>query len=176
MKYLIASDIHGSALYLGELLERYKAEKADCLVLLGDILYHGPRNDLPNGYDPKKCIELLNGFEDTILSVRGNCDTEVDQMVLDFPILADYGVFCVDETLVYLTHGHRELPKFKGKPIVLGGHTHVQCCEDRGDYIYLNPGSVSLPKEGNPRTYMILENRQFINKTFDGTTAFSYKF
>lgn len=175
MKYMIASDIHGSALWLEKLLGRYEYENADCLVLLGDILYHGPRNDLPDGYAPKKCIEMLNNFKDNILCVRGNCDTEVDQMVLNFPVLADYAVINEGDTLIYLTHGHLALPKFKGKPVVLGGHTHILKCEDRGDYIYINPGSVSLPKEGNPHTYMTLENRNFINKTFDGDIVFSYK-
>ncbi len=175
IKYLIASDLHGSAFWLERLLDRYKSENANRLVLLGDILYHGPRNDLPDGYAPKRCIELLNGFEDDILCVRGNCDTEVDQTVLNFPVLADYAVIDYGGTLIYLTHGHLELPNFKGKPIVLSGHTHIFGCEDRGSCVCLNPGSVSLPKEGKPHTYMILENGRFINRTLDGVDVFSYK-
>lgn len=175
MKYLIASDIHGSALYLEQLLKSYTAEKADCLVLLGDILYHGPRNDLPEGYDPKQCISLLNDFPGNILAVRGNCDTEVDQMVLSFPIMADYAVISCEKRLIYLTHGHLPLPEFKNKPIVLGGHTHVPACEDRGSHFYINPGSVSLPKENSKRSYLLLENGEFANKTLDGEVVFTYK-
>ncbi len=176
MKYLIASDIHGSAHWLRRLIECYRVENAGCLVLLGDILYHGPRNDLPEGYAPKECISLLNDFADNILCVRGNCDTEVDQMVLSFPIMADYAVMEMGGTLIYLTHGHLTLPPLKNKPIVLGGHTHVPACEDRGEYVYLNPGSVSLPKEGSAHSYMTLSGGEFINKTMDGDIVFSYKF
>ena len=141
--------------------------------MLGDILYHGPRNDLPRSYAPKKVIEALNERRDIILSVRGNCDTEVDQMVLNFPVLADYAILCNDGVCVYATHGHKyntdtKPPLSKGD-ILLHGHTHVYACEQFGDdNLYLNPGSVSLPKNGNPRTYMIYENRTFIIKTFDG--------
>ena len=175
MKYLIASDIHGSAMYLERLAERYGMEEADCLVLLGDLLYHGPRNDLPQGYEPKRCIEILNNW-DNILCVRGNCDTEVDQMVLNFPIMAEYGVICLDDRQLYLTHGHRQLPPFKNKPIVLAGHTHVPMAEDRGDYVYVNPGSISLPKENNPHTYAVLDGRKITCKTLDGDIVFVYEF
>ena len=107
MKFLIASDIHGSAYYCEQLLQAFECEQAARLLLLGDILYHGPRNDLPRDYAPKKVIAMLNGMADTILCVRGNCDTEVDQMVLAFPILADYAVLPAGERLVYVTHGHQ---------------------------------------------------------------------
>ncbi len=176
MKYLVASDIHGSAYWLEKLMDCYRAENAGCLVLLGDILYHGPRNDLPQGYAPKKCIELLNNFKDDILCVRGNCDTEVDQMVLDFPIMADYAVMMIGDRQLYLTHGHLPLPKFRHKPIVFGGHTHVLKCEDRGDHVYINPGSVSLPKENNPHTYITVDNGIINNKTLQNDIVFSYKF
>ena len=106
MKYFIASDIHGSEYYCRKMLESYEAEKADKLVLLGDILYHGPRNDLPKDYAPKKVIDLLNPLSNEILAVRGNCDTEVDQMVLSFPILADYAIISEGRRMIYLTHGH----------------------------------------------------------------------
>lgn len=175
MKYLVASDIHGSALYLEKLAERYRLEGADCLVLLGDLLYHGPRNDLPEGYDPKRCIEILNGW-DNILCVRGNCDTEVDQMVLNFPIMAEYAVICVEGRQLYLTHGHRELPTFKNKPVVIAGHTHVPKAEDRGAYVYVNPGSISLPKENSPHTYAVIEGRKIVCKTLEGEYIFSYNF
>ena len=106
MKLLIASDIHGSALYCNELFKAYDREQADRLLLLGDILYHGPRNDLPDGYAPKEVIPALNARKNSILCIRGNCDTEVDQMVLDFPLMADYALVCVDGLRLYATHGH----------------------------------------------------------------------
>ena len=141
MKFLIASDIHGSALYCRKLLERYDAEKADRLILLGDILYHGPRNDLPEGYDPKEVSRMLNERAGDILCVRGNCDAEVDQMMLTFPIMAEYALLSVGETLVYLTHGHingaYNPPPLKEGDILLHGHTHEPACTDRETFIYM---------------------------------------
>ena len=178
MKYMIASDIHGSEFYCKKLIEAYKAEKADRLILLGDILYHGPRNDLPEGYVPKKVIEILNAMKNEILCVRGNCDTEVDQMVLDFPILADYAIITAGERLVYLTHGHNfnegNLPPLQNGDILLHGHTHVPRCTEHESYVYLNPGSVSIPKENSWHGYMILENGRFIWKDFEGKEMLTY--
>lgn len=178
MKYLIASDIHGSEHYCKKLIDAYKDEKADRLVLLGDILYHGPRNDLPEGYAPKKVIELLNAMKNEILCVRGNCDTEVDQMVLDFPILADYAVLTAGNRLVYVTHGHKfnsnNLPPVKNGDILLHGHTHVPVCEEHESHVYLNPGSVSIPKEASWHGYMTLEGSKFIWKNFDGKEMMIY--
>ena len=172
MKWLIASDIHGSAYYCEKLIEAYKSEKADKMLLLGDILYHGPRNDLPRDYAPKKVIEILNGYKDKILCVRGNCDTEVDQMVLQFPILADYAVICEGNTLIYATHGHiyneQNLPPLQKGDILLNGHTHVSAYREHEDFVYLNPGSVSIPKEQTPHGYMTLQNGCFIQKDLDG--------
>jgi len=172
MKYLIASDIHGSAKYCEALLQAYEREKADRLVLLGDILYHGPRNDLPEGYAPKKVIELLNAMKDRILCVRGNCDTEVDQMVLDFPVLADYAILDLGSRLVYATHGHvyntSKLPPLGKDDILLHGHTHIPACTGESGVLYLNPGSVSIPKEKSPHSYMTLENGLFLWKTLEG--------
>lgn len=171
MKIMIASDIHGSEFYCRKLLDAYKSEGADRLLLLGDILYHGPRNDLPEGYAPKKVIELLNGMKNEIFCVRGNCDTEVDQMVLDFPVLADYAVIDAGERLVYATHGHNfnenNLPPLKKGDILLHGHTHVPVCNRHEDYVCLNPGSVSIPKNGSWHGYMTLENGTFLWKDFD---------
>lgn len=165
MKLMIASDIHGSAYYAEKMLEAYKCENADKLVLLGDILYHGPRNDLPRDYAPKKVIEMLNAVKDEILCVRGNCDTEVDQMVLDFPILADYAVIYDGENTLYLTHGHiynpQNPPKLKQGDYLVNGHTHISAYEDMGDFTYVNPGSVSIPKNGTGHSYMIYENGSF---------------
>ena len=165
MKFLIASDLHGSATACRKLLAAFAREGADRLVLLGDILYHGPRNDLPEGYAPKEVISLLSPLADRILAVRGNCDTEVDQMVLPFPVLADYAVIPVGERLIYLIHGHKynendPLPLAKGD-ILLHGHTHVAGIRKKEDIVLLNPGSLSLPKENTPRGYILLENGLF---------------
>ena len=178
MKIMVASDIHGSEFYCKKLIEAYKTEKADRLILLGDILYHGPRNDLPEGYAPKKVIELLNEMKNEILCVRGNCDTEVDQMVLDFPILADYAIIEAGNRLVYLTHGHNfnenHLPPFKKYDILLHGHTHIPKCTEHENYVYLNPGSVSIPKENSWHGYMTLENGKFLWKDLDGKEMMAY--
>ena len=172
MKLFIASDIHGSALYCGKLIEGYKREKADRMLLLGDILYHGPRNDLPDGYAPKQVIEMLNALKDEIYSVRGNCEAEVDQMVLKFPVMADYFLLPAGQRMIFATHGHifniENLPPLKKGDILLCGHTHVSTCEEKDGYVYMNPGSVSLPKEDTPRGYMLFEDDDFIWKTLDG--------
>ena len=146
MKYLIASDIHGSALYCEKLLKRFDEEKADRLLLLGDLLYHGPRNDLPEGYAPKKVIELLNQYKDVIICVRGNCEAEVDQMVLDFPVMADCCMLSEGKNLIMATHGHiyntESKPKLQKGDILLHGHTHVPDCHREEDGLWvLNPGS-----------------------------------
>ena len=180
MKLLIASDIHGDLESLELVLKAFKDEDCDRLLLLGDLLYHGPRNDLPTTYAPKKVIELLNANKDYIMNVKGNCDGEVDQMVLDFPILADYILLSLDGLTVFATHGHHHNtqtppPLLKGD-ILLHGHTHVLKCEEFGNgNLYLNPGSAALPKEGNPRTYMVYENRCFTVKDFDGNIIFKTK-
>ena len=172
MKLMIASDIHGSAYYCRKMLDAYKREGADRLLLLGDILYHGPRNDLPKDYNPKEVIAMLNPMKQELLCVRGNCDTEVDQMVLNFPVMADYCILAIDGLTFYATHGHvyneNNLPPFREGDILIHGHTHVLKAEQREGYILLNPGSVSIPKEGNPPTYAVLEDKVFTIKDFDG--------
>ena len=204
MKLMIASDIHGSALYCGQMIRAYEREKADRLLLLGDILYHGPRNDLPEGYAPKEVIAMLNPMKEDLLCVRGNCDTEVDQMVLDFPIMAEYCLLafpCVsapeeDSTgedgrdsgqrmvTIFATHGHvynpHHLPPLKQGEILLNGHTHVPACEEIMDmegrtYRYLNPGSVSIPKEGSAHSYMVWEDGAFIWKNLEGEDYMTWK-
>lgn len=162
MKWMIASDIHGSAYYCEQLLERYRQEGAQRLVLLGDLLYHGPRNALPKEYDPQRTAAMLNGMKEQLLCVRGNCEAEVDQMVLDFPVLADYAVLPVNGRLIYCTHGHHAnetnpLPMAKGD-YLLCGHTHIPCCNRHEGFTYLNPGSVSIPKNGSCHSYMLLED------------------
>ena len=172
MKWLIASDIHGSAQWCRRLLEAWDSEQADRLLLLGDVLYHGPRNDLPDQYAPKEVIAMLNARRERILCVRGNCEAEVDQMVLDFPVLADYAVLCEGNRLIYCTHGHvyntGKLPPLQEGDVLLHGHTHIPAWEDHGAYRYLNPGSVAIPKEGSWHGYMTLENGRFLWKDFDG--------
>ena len=182
MRLMIASDIHGSALYCRQMLDAYEREGADRLLLLGDILYHGPRNDLPEGYAPKEVIAMLNPVKDNLLCVRGNCDTEVDQMVLDFPILADYCFLELPDGAggtfsVFATHGHvyhpASLPPLRDGDILLNGHTHIPACEEIMDmdghtYRYLNPGSVSIPKEGSAHSYMIFEDGTFYWKNMQG--------
>lgn len=173
MKWMIASDIHGSAYYCRQMLEAFEREQADRLILLGDLLYHGPRNDLPREYAPKEVIPMLNAHKREILCVRGNCDTEVDQMVLEFPILADYAILSVGNRLMYLTHGHRfymdALPPMQDGDILLHGHTHVPAWEQFGtDNWYLNPGSVSIPKQESAHSYMTLCGQTAEWKSLDG--------
>ena len=172
MKYLIASDLHGSATYTEQLLEAYDRERADRLILLGDLLYHGPRNDLPDGYAPKKVAELLNARRGEILSVRGNCEAEVDQMMLNFPVLGDYCLLAEGTRTVFATHGHifnrDNLPPLKEGDVLLYGHTHVPLCETVEGIVCMNPGSVSIPKEGSPCGYMTLEGGVFRWKTLSG--------
>lgn len=167
MKLLIASDIHGSAAWCEKLLEAFEREEADKLLLLGDILYHGPRNPLPDGYAPHKVAEMLNGVAEKVICVRGNCDSEVDQMVLGFPCLSDYALVCADGVNIYLSHGHRDVPPLAESDVYITGHTHVPVIE-RCPWLHLNPGSVSLPKEGSERGYIVYENRTFTFKTLAG--------
>ena len=177
MNIMIASDIHGSSYYCAQMLDAFAREQADKLLLLGDILYHGPRNDLPRDYAPKKVIEQLNALRRQILCVRGNCDTEVDQMVLAFPILADYAVLFEQRT-IYATHGHRfgeqTPPPMQPGDVLLCGHTHVPKCTEHTDFLYLTPGSVSIPTEGSPHSYMTLCGGELAWKSLDGRVYQSY--
>ncbi len=164
MKFIIASDIHGSAFWCSKLCELIEKEKPDRLLLLGDLLYHGPRNDLPKDYAPKQVIPMLSKYKDIILAVRGNCEAEVDQMVLPFPCLADFAQVYADGHTLYLTHGHHanpdSLPPLVEGSIFLSGHTHVKLDEMRNGIRCLNPGSVSIPKDGS-HSCLILENGKF---------------
>ena len=165
MKLFIASDLHGSAFYCEQLLEAIRREKPDRILLLGDLLYHGPRNDLPLDYAPKKVIEMLNSLADDLLCVRGNCEAEVDQMVLKFPVLADYAWLDVNGIRIFATHGHhhgeQNPPPLKRGDVLLCGHTHVPAALEFGEgNLYVNPGSVSIPKENSPKSYIIYEDRK----------------
>jgi putative phosphoesterase len=173
VKLFICSDIHGDAECLEKIIAKFHEEKADKMLILGDILYHGPRNELPSGYAPKRVIAMLSELTDKIIAVRGNCDTEVDQMVLPFPILSDYSYILIDGLTLMATHGHKFSPEAppplsKGD-ILLGGHTHVLKIEPFGNgNLYVNPGSASIPKENNPKSYAIYENKTFVIKDLDG--------
>lgn len=177
MKIMFASDIHGSAYYCRRMLDIYSESGAGRLVILGDLLYHGPRNDLPREYAPKEVIAMLNPLKNQIYAIRGNCDTEVDQMVLEFPILADYGLLVLEGKVFYAAHGHvynqDRLPPLQDGDILIHGHTHILKAEtikaEGGRHItVLNPGSVSIPKGGNPNTYAVLENGVFSIRTLEG--------
>ncbi len=177
LKWFIASDIHGSAHFAKKLITAYKSEQADKILLLGDILYHGPRNDLPQGYAPKEVIDLLNAEKERILCVRGNCDAEVDQMVLAFPIMDDFALVEDSGIVIFATHGHiyneEKLPEGKFN-VLLCGHTHIPKVTKHKDFVYINPGSVSIPKEGSHHGYMIYENEIFTWKDLDGNALKSY--
>lgn len=168
MKYMILSDLHGSARWCRRAMDAFREEKADRLILLGDLLYHGPRNDLPGEYDPKQVLAMLNAENSHILCVRGNCDTEVDQMVLDFPIMASYALMDMGDRLLFMTHGHRWharcLPSLRPGDILLHGHTHVPEHREVNGIHILNPGSAAIPKGGSCCGYMTLENGIFLWK------------
>lgn len=172
MKLMFASDIHGSAECCEKMLERYYKEGADKLILLGDILYHGPRNGVFEGYSPDKVITMLNEAKNELLCVRGNCDCEVDQMVLEFPIMTEYMTMWLNEHMVFCTHGHIHTPQslacLKNGDIFISGHTHIYRAECENGIYIINTGSVTLPKNGNPKTYVIYENGGFSIASIDG--------
>lgn len=180
MKFLFASDLHGSASACEAILESFSREKAHRLILLGDLLYYGPRNDFPNRYDARAVFALLNGFSPTPICVRGNCDSEVDQLVFNFPIMADYALLPLEGTrCAFLTHGHLfhtgNPPPHQPGDVLIHGHTHLHCIEPQQDYVYANPGSVALPKEGQPPSYMVYENGLFAIKSMNGETLLNYR-
>jgi len=172
MKLFFMSDIHGSLSCLNQALAAYEREQADALVILGDLMYHGPRNPLPEEYRPKEVAERLNAYKERIVAVRGNCDSEVDQMLIEFPMLAEYAMLFIEGRRIFATHGHHrhidDLPALAAGDLFIQGHTHVPVAEKRGDIIVLNPGSVSLPKENFPRSYGLLAAGCFQVKDFGG--------
>ena len=172
MKYIIASDIHGSAHWCRKLVENFHREKADRLLLLGDLLYHGPRNALPEEYDPMSVAAMLNAPELCSMGVRGNCDAEIDQMVLDFPMFCDYALLSHGKCSIVLSHGHifspDNLPPMKKGDIFISGHIHVPVCQDKNGILCLNPGSVSIPKEDSTYSYLVFEEGLFQWKDMDG--------
>ena len=172
MKLMIASDIHGSAKWCERMLDAWRREAPGRLVLLGDLLYHGPRNDLPEAYAPKEVIAMLNGVAPHLLCVRGNCEAEVDQMVLAFPVMADYCALFVDGHALYATHGHvyngDNPPPLMPGDLLLFGHTHVPCFRRHEGFVCANPGSVSIPKQDTPHSYVTLEDGVMVWKDLDG--------
>ena len=179
MKLMIASDLHGSGYWTNKLVEAFYSEGAEKLILLGDILYHGPRNDLPERYDTKEVASLLNTIADRILCVRGNCDAEVDQMVLDFPILSDNCLLFLECRTVFATHGdifdEDRPPKLHRGDVLLAGHTHLQVCRKHEEgWIFMNPGSVSIPKGKSVNGYMTVEDDRFLWKDFSGRVCMAY--
>ena len=179
MKLMFISDIHGSLYWLEKALEKAEEEKPHTLVLLGDFLYHGPRNPLPDGYDPQGVAARLNAYGRSLAAVRGNCDAEVDQMLLQFPMMGDYVLILHEGRKIYATHGHGfsidHLPVLAAGDIFIQGHTHVPVADHKEGIYVLNPGSISLPKENNPNSYGVLENGEFIIKDFDGNVLKSIK-
>lgn len=163
--YLVVSDIHGAVHGAAAAEEAFHLHHADWILCLGDILYHGPRNDIPEDYAPKTVIEIMNRLKDRIISVRGNCEAEVDQMVLAFPCMAEYQIIPYENRRIFMSHGHiygpDKLPVLSENDIFLSGHTHIHMAEKKNGIWLLNPGSVSLPKQSGPASYGILENGCF---------------
>lgn len=172
MKLFFVSDIHGSAFYTRRALEIFKKEEADFIVILGDELYHGARNPLPVEYNPKEVTELLNEYADKIIAIRGNCDSEVDAMVLNYPMMSDYSIVLYNGRRLFLTHGHvydeENLPKLSSGDVFIYGHYHIPKAEKKGDVFIINPGSITFPKENNPNTYAMLEDNIFTIKDLEG--------
>lgn len=168
MKYLIISDIHGSYYYLEKIINIFNNNNFDKLIILGDILYHGPRNDLPKGYEPKKVVALLNQYKDKIIAIKGNCDAEVDEMVLDFP-LHDKLILKLNDKNILLIHGQHL--KFNQEDVIdqninfiFYGHYHIYGFKNISNIVYINPGSVSLPKEKLNHTYIIFDKKNILIK------------
>ncbi|OBZ10812.1 YfcE family phosphodiesterase [Bacillus sp. FJAT-27264] len=174
MKLMFISDIHGSLYWLERTLEKVAEEQPDQLIFLGDFMYHGPRNPLPEGYNPQGVADKLNAYKNQIVAVRGNCDAEVDQMLLDFPMMGDYTLILLEGRRIYATHGHGfsmdNLPPLSPGDIFIQGHTHVPVADVKEGIYVLNPGSISLPKENYPNSYGILQNGEFRVKDFNGDT------
>ncbi|TJX15170.1 phosphodiesterase [Tissierella creatinini] len=172
MKLFFISDIHGSIYYLKKALKRFEEEKADYIVILGDILYHGARNPLPLEYNPKEVFALLNSIGHKIIAVRGNCDSEVDEMVVNFPIMATYSNILYNNRRVFITHGHiyneTNMPPLADSDMLIQGHTHIPRLDKKDNVYVVNPGSITLPKEDNPHTFGILEGSSFKIKTLEG--------
>lgn len=174
MKYMFASDIHGSAYYLKRLLDKFERSGAEQLILMGDLLYHGARNDLPEEYGTKDCTTMFNMYANRIIACRGNCDSEIDQMVLQFPIMSDYNVLELNGITFFQTHGHlynpEKLPPMGVCKAFVYGHVHLPIARKQDDVYILNPGSTSIPKGGNASSYAMLDGNVWTIKDFEGNT------
>ncbi|PAB60729.1 phosphodiesterase [Anaeromicrobium sediminis] len=179
MKLMFVSDIHGSIYYAKRAIDIFEKEKADQLIILGDVLYHGPRNPLPKDYSPSEVAELLNAYKGKIIAIRGNCDSEVDQMVLNFPMMADYNYILYGNKRLFLTHGHiyneNNMDRLSGGDVLIHGHTHIPVAKEVADKYVVNPGSITLPKENNPNSYGILENNLLEIKDIEGSVLKSIR-
>ncbi|MDE6410948.1 MAG: phosphodiesterase [Clostridia bacterium] len=175
MKLMIASDIHGSAYYCEKMIALFKKEGADKLLLLGDLLYHGARNALPRDYSTLKTAELLNGIKENILCIKGNCDSEVDTLVLEFPVEADFAYFTVAGHSAIAAHGHKTPAYLKKDDLLFNGHFHVPAYEERENCIYINCGSVSIPKENSPHSCLIVADNELIWKDIETGETFMTK-
>ena len=172
MKLIIASDIHGSSYYCEKLIKLFHKEKADKLLLLGDLLYHGARNPLPRDYSTLKTAELLNGIKEHILCIKGNCDSQVDTLVLEFPVEAEFARLPVEERTLILTHGHLTPAALIKGDVLVNGHFHVPAFEERENCTYVNCGSVSIPKENSPHSYLVAEGRTLLWKNVETGEVF----
>lgn len=172
MKLVFVSDIHGSLYYAKKGVEAFEKENGDQLILLGDEMNHAPKNPFPKEYNPLEVANVLNKYKNKIIAVRGNCDSEVDQMLLEFPMMADYAILYVEGRRIFVTHGHiyneNILPPLALGDVLIHGHTHLPVAKKLGDNYILNPGSCAIPFENHPNTYGVLENDTFYIKTFDG--------
>ncbi|MEG1586641.1 MAG: phosphodiesterase [Bacteroidales bacterium] len=174
MKYILISDIHGCEPTLRQALSKADEMQADRILILGDILYHGPRNSIPEGYNPQEVVAMLNLLKDRIIAVRGNCDAEVDQMLLNFPCMSDYALIQENRTTFFATHGHiynpQQLPSLSAGNVFMYGHTHLWQLEYQNGIILCNPGSITFPKENRPATFGFYEEGVLsIHRLDDGT-------
>lgn len=178
MKVLVISDIHGSSYYAEKIKEIVEKENPDKIILLGDVYYHGPRNDLTQEYAPMKVAEVLNSLKDKLLVVKGNCDAEVDEMISDFKF-EDHLLLDINGKKIYFTHGHRyniEVIPYEDFEVLIYGHIHQGFIQEKEGYLFANPGSISLPKCGTEHSYLILEKDKFILKNVDGEVLQEYCF
>ena len=178
MKVLIISDIHGSGYYAEKIKEIVEKENAEKIVLLGDLYYHGPRNDLSQEYAPPKVAKILNSLKDKLLVVKGNCDAEVDEMISEFKF-ENYILMELNGKKVYFTHGHKyniEVIPYEDFEILIYGHIHQGFIQEKEGYLFANPGSISIPRLGSAHSYLIFDEEKLVLKDVDGTILQEYVF
>lgn len=178
MKILVISDIHGSGYYAEKIKQINEIEKPEKIIVLGDIYYHGPRNNLSQEYSPMKVAEVLNSLKDKLLVVKGNCDAEVDEMISEFKF-QDHILIDINGKKIYFTHGHKyniEKIPYEDFEILIYGHIHQGFIQEKEGYIFANPGSISLPKCNSEHSYLILENNEIILKNVEGVILETFKY